>query len=170
MRIIDCVVQTDAALHSGSSGGALANCSAEVVGVKTAVVGPGIGQGPGLAVPVNAATRQIIGSLMSTGRVRRAYLGIGGMSRILSGGAALSIGQTNAVVVGSIVSGSPADLAGLKPGDRIISLDGVATTDQAGLQGLMIETRIARSVPAEILRDDQRLRLDVVLGELRNES
>ena len=148
----------------------LANSAGEVVGVNTAVVGPGIGQGLGLAVPVNAATRQIIGSLMSTGRVRRAYLGIGGMSRPLPGGAGLATGQHFAVVVGSIVSGSPADQAGLRLGDRITSLDGVVTTDLAGLQGLMVESRIGRRVPVEVIRDDRRLSVEVVLAELRNES
>ena len=169
-RIIDNVIQTDAALHPGSSGGALANSSAEVVGVNTAVVGPGIGQGLGLAVPINTATRQIIGSLMSTGRVRRAYLGIGGMSRPLPGNAARSFTQRTAVVVGCLVSGSSADVAGLKLGDRITTLDGVATPDLSTLQGLMEESRINRSVVADILRNDEHLRLNVVLAELQNDG
>ena len=165
-RMIDNVIQTDAALHPGNSGGALANTAAEVVGVNTAVVGPGIGQGLGLAVPVNSVTRQIIGSLMSTGRVRRAYLGIGGASRPLPVPLARDLLQPRAITVASVVSGSPAGVAGVQPGDRILSLDDVATTDLAGLQGLMVESRIGQRVVLDVLRDSKRLVLESVLGEL----
>jgi S1-C subfamily serine protease len=165
-RMIDNVIQTDAALHPGNSGGALANTAAEVVGVNTAVVGPGIGQGLGLAVPVNAVTRQIIGSLMSTGRVRRAYLGIGGASRPLPVPLAKDLLQSRAITVASVTSGSPAGVAGVQPGDRILSLDDVATTDLAGLQGLMVESRIGQRAVLDVLRDGKRLVLEAVLGEL----
>jgi S1-C subfamily serine protease len=164
--MIDNVIQTDAALHPGNSGGALANTAAEVVGVNTAVVGPGIGQGLGLAVPVNAVTRQIIGSLMSTGRVRRAFLGVGGASRPLPAALVRSLGQSRAITVASVTSGSPAGIAGVQPGDRILSLDDLVTPDLAGLQGLMVESRIGQQVVLELLRDGKRLSLDVVLGEL----
>ena len=80
-RLVENVIQTDAALHPGNSGGALADGRGEVVGVNTAVVGPGIGQGLGLAIPINATTRAIVAALMAEGRVRRAYLGIAGGSR-----------------------------------------------------------------------------------------
>jgi len=165
-RMIDNVIQTDAALHPGNSGGALANTSAEVVGVNTAVVGPGIGQGLGLAVPINAVTRQIIGSLMSTGRVRRAYLGIGGQSRPLPVSTAHELGQSRAIAVASVASGSPAGLAGLLPGDRIVALDGIRTVDLAALQGLMVESRIRQIVTLDVLRDGRQLVVEVVLGEL----
>ncbi len=166
MRMVDNVIQTDAALHPGNSGGALANTAAEVVGVNTAVVGPGIGQGLGLAVPVNAVTRQIIGSLMSTGRVRRAYLGIGGASRPLPVPLMRDLLQSRAITVASVTAGSPAGVAGVQPGDRILALDGVATTDLAGLQGLMVESLIGQRVVLDALRDGKRLSLDVTLGEL----
>ena len=165
-RIVDNVIQTDAALHPGNSGGALATSSAEVVGVNTAVVGPGIGQGLGLAVPINAFTRQIIGSIMSTGRVRRAYLGIGGASRPLPPLAARTTGQGRAITVAMVMSGSPAQTAGLRVGDRILSVDGVRTVDLATLQGLMDEARIGRSIAVEFLRDDHRRTVMVALGEL----
>jgi S1-C subfamily serine protease len=165
-RIVDNVIQTDAALHPGNSGGALATTNAEVVGVNTAVVGPGIGQGLGLAVPINSFTRQIIGSIMSTGRVRRAYLGIGGASRPLPTSAARTTGQARAITVGMVTSGSPAQTAGLRVGDRILSVDGVRSVDLATLQGLMDEARIGRSVPVEFLRDDQQRTVTVTLGEL----
>jgi S1-C subfamily serine protease len=165
-RMIDNVIQTDAALHPGNSGGALATTAAEVIGVNTAVVGPGIGQGLGLAVPVNAVTRQIIGSLMSTGRVRRAYLGIGGASRPLPVPQLRAMLQSRAITVASVTSGSPAGTAGVQPGDRVLALDGIATLDLAGLQGLMVEARIGKRVVLDVLRDGKRLALDVVLGEL----
>jgi S1-C subfamily serine protease len=164
--MIDNVIQTDAALHPGNSGGALATTAAEVIGVNTAVVGPGIGQGLGLAVPVNAVTRQIIGSLMSTGRVRRAYLGIGGASRPLPVPLMREVAQSRAITVASVTSGSPAGTAGVQPGDRILAVDGVATFDLAGLQGLMIESRIGKQVVLEVVRGGRRLEVDVVLGEL----
>src|SRR5207302_5789485 len=82
-RLVENVIQTDAALHPGNSGGALADGSGRVVGINTAVVGPGIGQGLGLAVPINAATRKIVADLMRDGRVRRASLGIADAGRPL---------------------------------------------------------------------------------------
>ncbi|MCU1491016.1 MAG: peptidase [Acidimicrobiaceae bacterium] len=165
-RIVDNVIQTDAALHPGNSGGALATANAEVVGVNTAVVGPGIGQGLGLAVPINDFTRQIIGSIMSTGRVRRAYLGIGGVSRPLPAAAVRSTGQSRAITIAMVPSGSPAQTAGLRVGDRILSVDGVRTVDLATLQGLMDEPRIGRRVPVEFLRDDRKRTVAATLGEL----
>jgi len=164
--MIDNVIQTDAALHPGNSGGALANTAAEVVGVNTAVVGPGIGQGLGLAVPINAVTRQFIGSLMSTGRVRRAYLGIGGQGRPLPGSMTEALGQSRAVAVASVASGSPAGRGGVRPGDRILALDGTRTVDLASLQGLMVESRIRQTVTLDVLRDGRQLAVEVVLGEL----
>ena len=104
-RIIDNVIQTDAALNPGNSGGALVNGLAEVVGVNTAVAGVGLG----LAVPINAATRSIVGALMSDGRVRRAYLGIAGGPRPLPPRARAELGRTAAVEVVEVVPGSPAD-------------------------------------------------------------
>jgi S1-C subfamily serine protease len=165
-RMIDNVIQTDAALHPGNSGGALANTAAEVIGVNTAVVGPGIGQGLGLAVPVNAVTRQIIGSLMSTGRVRRAYLGIGGASRPLPVPLMRERLQPRAITVASVTSGSPAGVAGVQPGDRILAVDDVATLDLAALQGLMVESRIGKRVALQVLRDGKQIMVEVVLGEL----
>src|SRR5205823_4492051 len=82
-RLVENVIQTDAALHPGNSGGALAASTGRLVGINTAVIGPGMGQGLGMAVPINDATRRIIASLMTEGRVRRAYLGIAGGPRPL---------------------------------------------------------------------------------------
>ncbi|MCA1690786.1 MAG: trypsin-like peptidase domain-containing protein, partial [Actinobacteria bacterium] len=102
-RVVENVIQTDAALHPGNSGGALANGAAEVVGINTAVVGPWVGQGLGLAVPVNVTTKAIITTLMRDGRVRRAYLGIAGGSRPLPPRAERATGHNRGIEILTVV-------------------------------------------------------------------
>jgi S1-C subfamily serine protease len=165
-RLVENVIQTDAALHPGNSGGALAISSGEVVGINTAVVGPGIGQGLGLAVPVNTTSRQIIGALMRDGRVRRAYMGIAGGSRPLPPRAAGAVGRTKGLEVVSVVSGSPAAVARLRPEDIIVSVDGIAVTDVGDLQRLMTAARVGRSVVLEIVRHGRIEQVDVRPTEL----
>src|SRR5438874_6192782 len=120
VRVVDNVIQTDAALNPGNSGGALADGRGRVVGINTAVAGVGLG----LAVPINTATRQIVGALMSEGRFRRAYLGIGGEQRPLPPRLARSLGRTGCIEVGEVVDEAPATQAGLHPGDLIVAVDG----------------------------------------------
>jgi S1-C subfamily serine protease len=168
-RLVENVIQTDASLHPGNSGGALANARAEVVGINTAVVSPGIGQGLGLAVPINSATRSIIGALMREGRVRRSYLGIGGGSRPLPPRAAAAAGQQLGIEVLSVVTGSPAALAGLRPQDCIVRVDGVAVPDVGTLQRLMTGDRIGRQVAVEIVRGGSLHTVPVRLTELRED-
>src|SRR5438034_5694763 len=119
-RVVDNVIQTDAALNPGNSGGALADGTGRVVGINTAVAGVGLG----LAVPVNAATRQIVGALMTEGRFRRAYLGIAGGTRPLPPRLARSLGRRAGVEVVQVVDGGPADRAGLRAEDLIVELAG----------------------------------------------
>src|SRR5205814_480609 len=119
-RIVDNVIQTDAALNPGNSGGALADGRGRVVGVNTAVAGVGLG----LAVPVNEATRTIVGALMTEGRFRRAYLGIAGGTRPLPPRLAARLQQDSGVEVVEVVEGSPAAQAGLRPEDLIVELNG----------------------------------------------
>ena len=152
-RLVENVIQTDAALHPGNSGGALANSAAEVVGINTAVAGAGIGQGLGLAVPINATTRSIMAALMREGRVRRAYLGIAGGSRPLPPRAAAATGRDKGIEILSVVTGSPASGAGLRPEDIILEVDGVAIDDVGGLQRLMTGDRIGRPVSVAVFRD-----------------
>src|SRR5262249_20908021 len=118
-RIIDNVIQTDAALNPGNSGGALVNAAGEVGGVNTAVAGVGLG----LAVPINEATRGIIGELMTRGRVRRAYLGISGGVRPLPPAVRAEVGRERAVEVVEVVPGTPAERAGLRPEDLLVAVD-----------------------------------------------
>jgi S1-C subfamily serine protease len=161
-RIIDNVIQTDAALNPGNSGGALANGRGEVVGVNTAVAGVGLG----LAVPVNEATRRIVGALMTSGRVRRAYLGIAGGPRPLPPRVRASLGMESAVEVVSVVEDSPAALAGLRAEDLIVAVDGVPTPGVDSLQGLMVEELIGTAVKARVVREGRVLEVRFVPEEM----
>jgi S1-C subfamily serine protease len=161
-RIVDNVIQTDAALNPGNSGGALADGRGRVVGVNTAVAGVGLG----LAVPVNAATRQIVGALMTEGRFRRAYLGIAGGSRPLPPRVARRLGRQSGVEIVQVVEGSPAAAAGLRPEDLIVELDGVAVTDVGDIQRLMVVEKIGAAVPIRVLREGRELELSLVPAEL----
>jgi S1-C subfamily serine protease len=162
VRIIDNVIQTDAALNPGNSGGALADARGNVVGVNTAVAGVGLG----LAVPINAATRKIIGALMSEGRVRRAYLGIAGGPRPLPPRARNLFERRVGVEVVEVVSGSPADRASVREGDLIVEVDGRAVESAADLQRMMVAEVIGTELTARIWRTGSELELRIVPVEL----
>jgi S1-C subfamily serine protease len=162
VRVVDSVIQTDAALNPGNSGGALADGRGRVVGINTAVAGVGLG----LAVPINAATRQIVGALMTEGRFRRAYLGIGGQQRPLPPRLARELGRTGCVEVGEVVDGAPAALAGVRPGDLIVAVDGRALETMGELQRLLVSERIGASVTFTVARVDRVLDVVVVPHEL----
>ena len=161
-RFIEDVIQTDAALNPGNSGGALADWRARLVGVNTAVAGMGLG----LAVPINATTQAILSALMRNGRVRRAFLGIAGGTRALPPGAAQKIGHKAGVEVQEVVAGSPAAAAQLKGGDVIVEVDGTAVAKAGDLQRLMVEGRIGARLPLRVVRDDQVVTLTVIPTEL----
>ena len=161
-RVIDNVIQTDAALNPGNSGGALADGRGRLVGVNTAVAGVGLG----LAVPVSATTQRIIASLIAEGRVRRAYLGIAGGPRPLPPRARLATGAERGVEIVEIVEASPAENAGLRVGDLIFELDGTAVGSAADLQRLMVAERIGRDALARLVRDGSVIELRVVPAEL----
>jgi S1-C subfamily serine protease len=162
VRIIDNVIQTDAALNPGNSGGALVDGRGEVVGVNTAVAGVGLG----LAVPVNEATRRIVGALMTDGRVRRAYLGIAGGPRPLPPRVRASLAMQTAVEVVSVVEGSPAARAGVRPEDLIVAVDGVETATVDDLQRLMVAELIGRPVVVRLVRDGEVRELRLVPDEM----
>ncbi len=161
-RIVDNVIQTDAALNPGNSGGALADGSGRVVGINTAVAGVGLG----LAVPMNAPTRQIVGALMTEGRFRRAYLGIAGGPRPLPPRLARRLRRESGVEVVQVLEGSPAAEAGLRPEDLIVELDSSAVTDVADIQRLMVVEKIGSPVPVRVLREGRELELSLVPAEL----
>jgi S1-C subfamily serine protease len=161
-RIVENVIQTDAALNPGNSGGALADGAGRVVGVNTAVAGVGLG----LAVPINATTRKIVGALMAEGRFRRAYLGIAGGSRPLPPRLAAALGRRTGIEVVEVVEGSPADRAGLRPEDLIVDVDSEPVGGVDDLQRLMAGELIGRSVTARLLRQGRQLQLELVPDEL----
>ncbi len=162
VRYIDNVIQTDAALNPGNSGGALVDSSARVVGINTAVAGVGLG----LAVPINEATRRIVGALMREGRVRRAYIGIGGGPRPLPPHARVKLDRTAAVEVVEVAPGSPAQRAGLRAEDLIIELDGEQIERVDDVQRLMTGEVIGRALPIRVLRGDRWLDLEIAPVEL----
>jgi S1-C subfamily serine protease len=165
-RVVENVVQTDAALHPGNSGGALADSRGRVVGINTAVVGPGIGQGLGLAVPINATTRRIVASLMSEGRFRRAYLGIAGGPRPLPPRVAREVGLEVGVEVVEVMQGSPAARAGIRPEDLIIDVDGFPVRSADDLQRIMVSEAIGRTVAIRVHRGGGLLTLEATPVEL----
>jgi S1-C subfamily serine protease len=162
-RVIDNVIQTDAALNPGSSGGALADSRGCVVGINTAVAGIGLG----LAVPVNAATRKIVGSLMTEGRVRRAYLGIAGGPRPLPPRQRAELGLTSCVEIVEVAPDSPAAHAGLRPEDLVVAVAGTPTARVDDLQRLMVAEAIGVEVPVSVIRNGHRLELSLTPAELQ---
>jgi S1-C subfamily serine protease len=149
VRLIEDVIQTDAALNPGNSGGALADSRGQVVGVNTAVAGVGVG----LAVPVNSTTRSIIATLIKDGRVRRAYLGLVTSPAPLAEPLRRRTGQDTALRVVEVMPGSPADRAGLRAGDLVLSADRHPVGDAQSLQRLMFADAIGRPLPITVHRN-----------------
>jgi S1-C subfamily serine protease len=147
--LVEDVIQTDASLNPGNSGGALADARARVVGINTAVAG----QGLGLAVPVNATSRKIIAALMRSGRVRRAYLGIVSAPAPLPAALARRAGRTGGLRVAEVVPGSPAAKAGLRPGDVLVSAAGTAVASAQDLQRLMFGEAIGKPLEITVWRN-----------------
>lgn len=162
-RVIDEVIQTDAALNPGNSGGVLADSRGRMVGVNTAVAGIGLG----LAVPINPTTRDIIDSLIRTGRVRRAWLGIAGAQVPLAPAVAAKVGARKGMQVSSVVEGSPADHAGARRGDIVIALDGRPITTVTGVQQQMVEHAIGRRMEMTVWRNGALVDVVVEPEELR---
>ena len=162
VRIIDSVIQTDAALNPGNSGGALGDSAGTVVGINTAVAGYGLG----LAVPINTTTRTIIGELVGSGRVRRAWLGIAGMPIPLPPPLAERLGQKLGLRVVEVVPGSPAGRAGVYLGDVLISAGGQPTQTVQALQRLMLGPAIGANLPLTLLRKNALVDVVTVPAEL----
>jgi S1-C subfamily serine protease len=161
-RLIENVIQTDAALNPGNSGGALADAQGSVVGINTAVAGIGLG----LAVPINSATRQIIAALMKEGRFRRAYLGVALGQRPLPPRLARELGRTGCVEVVEIVEGGPAAWAGLREGDMIVALGDTPIEDVPTLQRLLLADLIDVPANVKVARNGAILELALVAAEL----
>jgi S1-C subfamily serine protease len=161
--VIDDVIQTDAALNPGNSGGALADGRGRVVGINTALAGAGLG----LAVPLNATTQRIISGLMRDGRVQRAHLGLAGASRPLAPRWRDELGRRNGLEVASVVPRSPAQAAGLRPGDIVVEVDGAAVESPRDLQRVLVGTAIDRFLVLRVIRGGRLTTLTAIPEELR---
>jgi len=148
VRVIDDVIQTDAALNPGNSGGALAIASGDVIGINTAVAGTGLG----LAIPINGTSRQIIATLMAEGRVRRAYVGLAGTPAPLPPPLAAQRDQQTGLRIAEVVAGGPAAQAGVRAGDLLLSADGEPIRNAQALQKLMLADAIGRPLALTVLR------------------
>ncbi|HEV7654162.1 MAG TPA: trypsin-like peptidase domain-containing protein [Mycobacteriales bacterium] len=161
-RVIEDVIQTDAALNPGNSGGALADAAGRVVGINTAVAGIGLG----LAVPVNSTTRRIIGALLAEGRVRRAYLGLVSVPAPLPEPVAARVGQRTCLRVIEVVAASPAARAGLHPGDLVLSVGREQVSDAQGIQRMLFAEAIGVGLPVTVLRNGAMVDVIAVPVEL----
>jgi serine protease Do len=148
-RVIEDVIQTDAALNPGNSGGALSNAQGEVVGINTALAGIGLG----LAIPINTTTRRIVSALLATGKVRRAYLGVVGAPAPLPAPVAGRTGQQAGLRLVQVIPGGPADRAGLHAGDLVLSVARSPVTNAQGIQRQLFADAIGRPLPVTVLRN-----------------
>jgi S1-C subfamily serine protease len=148
-RLIEDVIQTDAALNPGNSGGALADSNASVVGINTAVAGVGLG----MAVPINATSRRIISTLIQHGKVRRAYLGLVSMPGPLPAPLRERWGRDSGLRVVEVVPGGPAARAGLRPGDLLLTAAGQPVAKSQDLQRLMFDEMIGRPLAITVMRN-----------------
>ncbi len=161
-RVIEDVIQTDAALNPGNSGGALADSAGRVVGINTAVAGIGLG----LAIPMNATTQRIVSTLLRDGRVRRAYLGLVGVPAPLPEALAARTGQAAGVRIMEVVRGGPADRAGIRRGDLVLSVARAEVRDAQGIQRQLFAEAIGRSLPVTVLRNGAMVDVIAVPTEL----
>ncbi|MGB8385713.1 MAG: trypsin-like peptidase domain-containing protein [Dermatophilaceae bacterium] len=147
-RVIEDVIQTDAALNPGNSGGALAEAGGTVIGINTAIAGRGLG----LAVPMNASTRRIIASLLADGRVQRAFLGVVSAPTPLPPTLAERLGRREGLRIVEVVTGGPAAAAGLLAGDVLLSVDGQPVSTAYTLQRLMFAEAIGKDLLITVWR------------------
>ena len=161
-RVVEDVIQTDAALNPGNSGGALADARARVVGINTAVAGVGLG----LAVPVNATTRRIVATLLADGRVRRAYLGVVGSPAPVPAAVADRYGRRNGLRLAEVIGGSPAAQAGLRAGDLVLDVGRRPVEDAQGIQRQLFGDAIGVPLPVTVLRNGAMVDVVAVPTEL----
>jgi S1-C subfamily serine protease len=163
-RLIDDVVQTDAALNPGSSGGPLVTSRGEVIGVNTAVILPA--QGICFAIAINTA-KFVVAGLIREGRIRRSYIGVAGQTvplhrRIVR---FYRLSFESGVLVESVENGSPAQDAGLLKGDMVVGFDGKPIGAIDDLHRVLTQEKVNTSVPVTLLRGTERLNLEIIPAE-----
>ena len=161
-RVVEDVIQTDAALNPGNSGGALADSAGRVVGINTAVAGVGLG----LAVPVNATTRRIVEALLRDGRVRRAYLGVVGTPAPVPADVAERHSRHSGVRLAEVVPGSPAAEAGLRAGDLVLDVGRHPVQNAQGIQKQLFGDAVGVPLPVTVLRNGAMVDVVAVPTEL----
>jgi S1-C subfamily serine protease len=165
-RMIENVIQTDAALNPGNSGGALLDWQGHLVGINTALAGYGLG----LAVPINPTTLQIVSQLLKNGRFRRAYLGVAATSQNLTPLTSAKLDQTKGAAVIGVAAEGPAAVAGIKPADVILEIEGLKVQDAGDLQRLLVSELIDRNIVIKLLRKGKLLDISVHLRELEQKK
>ncbi|MGM0585995.1 MAG: DegQ family serine endoprotease [Pseudomonadota bacterium] len=166
----DDFLQTDAAINRGNSGGPLFNLDGEVVGVNTAIISPTGGSiGIGFAVPADIA-EPVVQQLMEYGTTRRGWLGVQIQSVTPEIAESLGMDEAAGALVASVVEEGPADAAGLRQGDVILSFDGRKVPEMRELPRMVAETEVGKEVPLEVLRKGERISLQVTLGRLEEDE
>jgi S1-C subfamily serine protease len=163
-RLIEDVIQTDAALNPGNSGGALVDARGRVVGINAAIIGGA--QGICFAVPINTAKR-IVPELMREGRVARGWFGVAGQTQGLSLALMrrLRLKEAGGMLVVALVEGGPAEAAGVRVGDVVLSLGGKPTPSVDAIHRLLTRETIGKTMPLEVLRDGEVVRLSMTIKE-----
>lgn len=159
----DDFIQTDASINPGNSGGPLFNMQGELVGINTAIIPNG--QGIGFAIPVNTA-KPLIPQLVSKGKVTRSYLGVNIQTITPELAAALKLQTSKGALVADVVAGSPAEKAGIKRGDIIVSFDGKAVKDSHDLPAMVAATPVGNEATVTVLRNGEESRIQVKLAQL----
>jgi len=161
----DDFIQTDASINPGNSGGPLFNMKGEVIGINTAIIPEG--QGIGFAIPVNTA-KSLIPQLEANGEVTRGYLGVNIQSIDPDLAKAMKLEQSKGALVAEVVPGGPADKAGIKTGDVIVSFDGKSVHDSHDLPAMVAAAAIGRQVPITLVRNGKEIKIDTVVAKLES--
>jgi serine protease Do len=156
-------IQTDASINPGNSGGPLLNIKGEVIGINTAIVASG--QGIGFAIPVNMA-RKVMGDLVKKGKVTRGWLGVGIQRLTPELAKSFGVNTDDGILVSQVMPKSPAESAGLKTGDLILTVDGKPVKDPRQLQSLIAEADIGKTMELSIMREKEKRTLKVQVGEM----
>lgn len=163
----DQFIQTDASINPGNSGGPLLNLKGEVVGINTAIVSGG--QGIGFAIPINVA-KDMLSQLKSKGKVARGWLGVVIQKMTPEIAKSFGLKESEGALVADVMEQSPADKAGIKRGDVIISYNGKRIKDNETLPRLVAATEIGTKAKVVLFRDKKQMEVTVVIGELQEEG